>query len=80
MKIDLDYQNNGQIVTNIMASAQPEIWIQNASVLGDLVKAAYLAIITGEKDLDYFDTFVQEWLKAGGQATLDEMEKLYPEN
>ena len=79
MKIDLDYQKNGQIVTNIMASVQPDIWVQNSSVLGDLVKAAYLAIITGEKDLDYFDTFVQEWLKAGGQETLDEMEKLYPE-
>ncbi len=80
MKIDLDYQKNGQIVTNIMASKEPDIWIQNASVLGDLVKSAYTAIITGEKDLDYFDTFVQEWLNAGGQETLDEMEKLYPQN
>jgi putative aldouronate transport system substrate-binding protein len=79
MKIDLDYQKNGQIVTNIMAAQEPDIWTQNSSVLVDLVKAAYTAIITGEKDLDYFDTFVQEWLAAGGQETLDEMEKLYPE-
>jgi putative aldouronate transport system substrate-binding protein len=80
MKIDLDYQKNGQIVSNIMASQEPDIWIQNASVLSDLVKSAYTAIITGEKDLDYFDTFVQEWLNAGGQQTLDEMEKLYPQD
>lgn len=79
MKLDLDYQNNGQIVTNIMAAEQPDIWIQNASVLSDLVKSAYTAIITGEKDLDYFDTFVEEWLSAGGQETLDEMDKLYPQ-
>lgn len=80
MKIDLDYQKNGQTVTNLMASQEPDIWTQNSSVLVDLVKIAYTAIITGEKDLDYFDTFVKEWLAAGGQETLDEMEKLYPEN
>jgi putative aldouronate transport system substrate-binding protein len=79
MKLDLDYQKNGQIVTNIMAAEQPDIWIQNSSVLSDLVKSAYTAIITGEKDIDYFDTFVEEWLSAGGQETLDEMDKLYPQ-
>jgi putative aldouronate transport system substrate-binding protein len=63
-----------------MASQEPDIWTQNSSVLVDLVKAAYTAIITGEKELDYFDTFVEEWLAAGGQETLDEMEKLYPKN
>lgn len=80
MKIDLDYQKNGQIVTNIMAGEEPDIWIQNASVLNDLVRTAYTAIITGDKELDYFDTFVQEWLAAGGQETLNQMEKLYPKN
>ncbi|MHB8129373.1 MAG: extracellular solute-binding protein [Mobilitalea sp.] len=80
MKLDLDYQKNGQIVTNIMASQEPEIWIQNSSVLNDLVRSAYTAIIIGNKDLDYFDTFVEEWLEAGGQETLDEMDKLYPIN
>ncbi len=78
MKIDLDYLNNGQIVKNEMAAQEPEIWIQNASVLTDMVKTTFTAIITGEKDLSYFDTFVQDWLAAGGQQTLDEMEKLYP--
>jgi putative aldouronate transport system substrate-binding protein len=43
-----------------------------------MVKTTFTAIITGEKDLSYFDTFVQDWLAAGGQQTLDEMEKLYP--
>lgn len=80
MKIDLDYQKNGQDVINIMAGEEPDIWIQNASVLNDLVRTAYTAIITGDKDLDYFDTFVKEWLEAGGQETLDEMEKIYPNN
>ena len=80
MKLDLDYQKNGQIVTNLMAADQPDLWTQNASVLSDLARTAFVSIITGEKDLDYFDTFVQDWLEAGGQQTLDEMEKLYPNN
>lgn len=78
MKIDLDYQKNGQTVTNVMSSLQPDIWTQNSSVLTDMVKTTFVSIITGDKDIDYFDTFVDEWLAAGGQQTLDEMELLYP--
>ncbi|MDE0840201.1 MAG: hypothetical protein OSB41_14260 [Kiritimatiellae bacterium] len=29
-------------------------------------KQAYAEIVNGERDLDYFDTFVEKWFKAGG--------------
>lgn len=79
MAIDLEYQKNGQLVTNIMANQIPDIWLQNSSTLGTMVETAFTDIIIGNQPLEYFDQFVKDWLNAGGQATLDELEKLYPE-
>lgn len=78
MAIDLRAQTNGELVTNVMANDIPEIWKQNSAVLGTMVETAFTDIIIGNKPVDYFDTFVQEWLNAGGQQTLDELEQLYP--
>lgn len=36
---------------------------------------AYLKILTGEKPIDYFDTFVSEWEKAGGTEITKEVAK-----
>ena len=33
---------------------------------------ALLAIITGEKDLDYFDEFVTQWKALGGDQIMEE--------
>lgn len=78
MAIALDYKDKGWLVTNIMANEIPEVWLQNSSTLGAMVEQVFTDIIIGNKPLDYFDTFVQEWLNAGGQQTLEELEKLYP--
>lgn len=78
MAIDLAAQADGQLVTNVMANEIPEIWQQNSAVLGTMLETAFTDIILGNKPVDYFDTFVQEWLNAGGQQTLDELDKLYP--
>ncbi|WP_417400709.1 extracellular solute-binding protein [Hominenteromicrobium sp.] len=78
MKIALDYQSKGWLVTNVMANEMPDIWLQNSSVLGDMVDTTFVDIITGNKPVDYFDTFVEEWLAAGGQATLDALDEMYP--
>ncbi|WP_322199527.1 extracellular solute-binding protein [Acutalibacter intestini] len=78
MPIDLAHQAAGEEVVNIMANDIPDIWVQNSSVLGDMVLQEFIDIITGTKPVDHFDQFVTEWLNAGGQETLDELEKLYP--
>ncbi|MDR1641467.1 MAG: extracellular solute-binding protein, partial [Clostridiales bacterium] len=72
------YRPAGALVTNIMSTERPEIWLQNSSVLQTLLETSFTDIILGNKPLDSFDTFVADWLKAGGQQTLDEMEVLYP--
>lgn len=78
MSIDLDYQAAGEEVVNVMANDIPDIWLQNSSVLGDMVLQEFTDIIKGDKPVDHFDQFVQEWLAAGGQETLDKLDELYP--
>lgn len=42
------------------------------SKLQEMEKKLYLEIITGVKELDEFDRFVEEWMEAGGdQITLE---------
>ena len=42
------------------------------SKLQEMEKKLYLEVITGVKDLDEFDRFVEEWMEAGGeQITLE---------
>lgn len=36
-------------------------------------KEAYLKIISGEEDISYFDTFVEEWNEQGGETITDEV-------
>lgn len=38
-----------------------------------LEKEAYLELIAGEKDMDYFEDFVQEWMEQGGEQILKEV-------
>lgn len=77
MSIDLDHQSEDEIVTDLMANDIPDIWSQNSSVLYDMTVIAFTEIITGAQDVDYFDTFVENWLAAGGQATIDALEEIY---
>lgn len=41
--------------------------------LKDMQKQTYLEIITGEKPVDYFDTFVEQWYATGGEQVLQEV-------
>lgn len=47
------------------------------SSLQDLYLEIFTDIITGEKDISYFDTFVQEYLDQGGQIIEDEVNEWY---
>ncbi|NQX66372.1 extracellular solute-binding protein [Paenibacillus alba] len=66
------------IVQSILGIQRPDVWLTNVSSLDTLTITTFTDIITGAKPVDYFDTFVQQWLKAGGQKSLDELDKLYP--
>ena len=49
-----------------------EVWYQ----LEELEKTAYLEMISGIRDIDYFDEFVEEWKAAGGEAVLSEVNEM----
>ncbi|MDR0999913.1 MAG: extracellular solute-binding protein [Clostridiales bacterium] len=74
------YRPDGALVDNLMSVDQPEIFMQNSSVWESMMQQAFTDIIRGDRPLEYFDTFVSEWLAAGGQECLDELERLYPAN
>ncbi|WP_243864942.1 extracellular solute-binding protein [Paenibacillus castaneae] len=72
------YIPDNAIVQSILGIERPEVWLTNVASLDTLTITAFTSIITGSKPVDYFDTFVEQWLKAGGQKTLDELDKMYP--
>lgn len=45
--------------------------------LDSMTEQAYFAMITGEKPIDYFDTFVEEFKKAGGEAAEKAVQEAY---
>lgn len=45
--------------------------------LGDVEQRWVLDFITGEKSLDQFDTFVNEWLKSGGEYYTKRINEIY---
>lgn len=47
--------------------------------LKEMQKQAYLEIITGQKPLDYFDTFVEQWYEIGGRQIVEEVNESYKE-
>ncbi len=63
-------------IYNALAVATPSL-TKNAQELIKLKNKAYIAFITGERPLDEFDAFVQEFLKAGGSQVLQEADDWY---
>ena len=53
--------------------------VEISQELQDLEQQAFLQIIAGEKPLDYFDTFVEEWYESGGQALTEKARESYAE-
>ena len=72
------YIPENAIVQSILGIERPEVWLTNVSSLDTLTITTFTDIITGAKPVDYFDTFVEQWLRAGGQQTLDELDAMYP--
>ena len=75
-----DYRNDKALIENVLGAQIPEIWLESVAVLQTIQDTAFTDIVIGNKDLDSFDAFVQDWLNNGGQKTLDELEILYPAN
>lgn len=55
----------------------PESKIKYGAELDKILNSGYIAIITGEKPLDYFDTMVEAWYKNGGEQLTKEANEIY---
>ena len=45
--------------------------------LDDILTEGFTKIIVGEKDIDFFDTLVADWEKAGGEKATEEINTTY---
>lgn len=54
-------------------SGETETMKEKWAELLALEKKAYLEIISGERELDYFDRFVEEWMEKGGEKITQEV-------
>ena len=50
---------------------------KSGSTLDDILIEGFTKIIVGEKPVDYFDTLVQDWAKAGGEQATKEVNEVY---
>ncbi len=50
---------------------------QYGAELKKILDTGYIAIITGEKPLDYFDEMVETWYANGGEKLTEEANKIY---
>ena len=74
------YVPDGAVVQSILGGIIPEVYRTNVSVLETLTLTTFTDIIIGAKPVEAFDDYVEDWLRAGGQDTLDAIDELYPAN
>jgi ABC-type sugar transport system, periplasmic component len=74
--IDQAQKNDGYIV-NAYTGAPTDTMNTTQSVLDTMESEAMIQIIMGKKPVDYFDEFVANWEKAGGDTITAEVNKWY---
>jgi putative aldouronate transport system substrate-binding protein len=72
-----EYAPKGWMVEGILGARVPETYITNSSTLQTITEQAFTEIIMGA-DINQYENYTQNWLRAGGQQILNEMEVLYP--
>ena len=68
--------DNVKVADNCVFFAMTDSMTARWTSLEKLENEALLAIITGEKDLDYFDEFVSQWKSLGGDQIMQEATEL----
>lgn len=57
-----------------------ETLLSAGSTLDDILTEGFTKIIVGEESIDYFDTLVDNWAKAGGTKATEEINETYGNN
>ena len=53
------------------------VYDEKLEILDKIYKNAHIDFITGARDLTEWDTFVEEWMNAGGKEVLEEAQAAY---
>jgi len=72
-KVLNDYQNNKQFVLTEFIGAATPTMVTKKSTLDKLVLEEFTKMIAGNKSVDEFDKFVQDWNKLGGDQITKEV-------
>ncbi|MDR1047143.1 MAG: hypothetical protein LBL64_05155, partial [Treponema sp.] len=68
----------GRLHASALGAVGPQSLIDTDSTMQKITLHTFTEIITGTKSVEAFDTYVQDWLRAGGQRILEDLDKLYP--
>ncbi|GHU19617.1 lipoprotein LipO [Spirochaetia bacterium] len=71
------YKPSGNLMESLLGSEQPQSLLTNGASLEKIINQGFTEIITGQHPVSYFDTIVQQYLTAGGQQVLDDLDKIY---
>lgn len=76
-KISKEMIDNEEYVKDAMWGPQTPTLLDSGSTLDDILTEGFTKIIVGEKDINYFDTLVKDWEKAGGTKATEEINETY---
>lgn len=69
--------DNEQYIKTALWGAPPEAMVKYGSTLDDILTEGFTKIIMGSEPVDYFDTVVDNWRKAGGDAVTEAVNEMY---
>lgn len=69
--------DSGDYIKTALWGASPEVLASYGTTLDDILTEGYTKIIMGTESIDYFDTVVQNWYAAGGDAATEAVNSVY---
>lgn len=69
--------DNEQYIKTALWGAPPETLVKYGSTLDDILTEGFTKIIMGSENIDYFDTVVENWRKAGGDEATQAVNETY---
>lgn len=73
----LDEQNKDNLTHDVQGAFVSDTMVEDQQALDDLELQTFTSIITGEADVDSFDSFVESWKSMGGDQITEEMNSYY---
>lgn len=68
--------DNDEFIKDAYWGQQVETLLNSGSTLDDILTEGFTKIIVGEEPIDYFDTLVESWKEAGGEAATKEVNEV----